>query len=201
MWTYNYTDELCHYGVKGMRWGIRKAINGSISFSLNHPVATAAIGVGAGIARNKIIDKTYKPKNKRSYERSKKVLGNAINARKADKYMSKGMSVRQARNSVLYGKRSASRIENRMRKGDSEFKATLKDAPYQIGKAFAITTASTAVTMLATSPALRRSVARGAANVARQSYKYMRYTRYNKAVQLRSPAYRYVKAAYTVNAL
>ena len=24
MWEYNYTDELCHYGVKGMRWGVRK---------------------------------------------------------------------------------------------------------------------------------------------------------------------------------
>ena len=23
MWTYNYTNELYHYGVKGMRWGVR----------------------------------------------------------------------------------------------------------------------------------------------------------------------------------
>ena len=25
MWQYNYTDEcLCHYGIKGMQWGVRR---------------------------------------------------------------------------------------------------------------------------------------------------------------------------------
>lgn len=26
MWTYNYTNELYHYGVKGMKWGVRREL-------------------------------------------------------------------------------------------------------------------------------------------------------------------------------
>lgn len=31
MWEYTYTDELCHYGVKGMKWGVRKAAKAKLS--------------------------------------------------------------------------------------------------------------------------------------------------------------------------
>jgi hypothetical protein len=32
MWSYNYTDELYHYGVPGMKWGHRKAVTPGESF-------------------------------------------------------------------------------------------------------------------------------------------------------------------------
>ena len=25
MWSYNYSNELYHYGVKGMKWGVRRS--------------------------------------------------------------------------------------------------------------------------------------------------------------------------------
>lgn len=31
MWQYNHTDELMHYGVKGMKWGVRRSSNSGSS--------------------------------------------------------------------------------------------------------------------------------------------------------------------------
>lgn len=32
MWSYNYTDELYHYGVLGMKWGVHKALKKDSSY-------------------------------------------------------------------------------------------------------------------------------------------------------------------------
>ena len=81
MWQYNYTNELYHYGVKGMRWGVRRARreNKKIDKSFkawkeNSEKKANAIDLGkkANIARmdyernrgDKTLKKTYKQANK-----------------------------------------------------------------------------------------------------------------------------------------
>ena len=68
MWSYNYTDELYHYGVKGMRWGVRRT-----NVQLGHP-------------NTKKPKKTYSIPEKKSNHRMKL----------ESKYQSQGMSKSQA---------------------------------------------------------------------------------------------------------
>ena len=86
MWEYNHTDELYHHGIKGMKWGVRRARrqNAKVDKSFkkwkeNSDKKSNAIDLGkkANIARmdyerdrsNKQLKKTYKQAN-RDYKKA-----------------------------------------------------------------------------------------------------------------------------------
>lgn len=187
-------NELYHYGVPGMKWGVRKAASKAASFYINHPLLSTMAISGGTSAITHVKNKKYKPTNKKRYERNKRLYG-ATKARKMDQYTAKyGGNSKEAFNSLAYGRKGAKRIENRIKKGDSRSKAEGKELARHMAKAFAVSAASFAIS----TPQFRKSAAKGM-RYAGNAYKYMRHTRYNKAVQLRDPGFRYVKAKWSVN--
>lgn len=86
MWEYNHTDELYHHGIKGMKWGVRRARrqNAKVDKSFkkwkensNKKANAIDLGKKANIARmdyerdrsNKELKKTYKQAN-REYKKA-----------------------------------------------------------------------------------------------------------------------------------
>ena len=59
MWQYNYSDELYHYGVKGMRWGHRKASRVSTDGSAKRAYDMAKEKLRDAKARKQIANKQY----------------------------------------------------------------------------------------------------------------------------------------------
>lgn len=53
MWTYIYTDELYHYGVKGMKWGIRKDKRSGSAKSTNREIIVAKTKNGTKLVVSK----------------------------------------------------------------------------------------------------------------------------------------------------
>ena len=123
MWEYNHTDELYHHGIKGMKWGIRRARrqNAKVDKSFkkwkensNKKANAIDLGKKANIARmdyerdrsNKELKKTYKQAN-RDYKKAlnsnttyrKGAIRGEVGKDASRKYLSEAKKVQKQLNS------------------------------------------------------------------------------------------------------
>jgi hypothetical protein len=90
MWQYNYTDELYHYGVKGMKWGVRRYTNKDGSLT------------SAGRAREGYRDS--KKKLKTANKEFNKASSFAVGAKRLSKFTTARDKVRKAEVDTVHAK-------------------------------------------------------------------------------------------------
>ena len=135
MWRYNYSNELYHYGVIGMKWGKRKAQSGSSYVSTS--------------ARQKQITKEYKQAKKNTPRSQRKQLKSQYQKDINATYNKKYTAIDRGIDKQQFGKKGVNRINDRMNRGDSYMKAQLKEITRQTATGYAVGAAMLATPAIA----------------------------------------------------
>lgn len=123
------SEELYHYGVKGMKWGVRKS-----RYSPSNRIRTRI--------RN---TQTPNPRYSKQLRTQDSVYGKR-NVKRINRKMNEGKSHKRAQREVLYGKRGADRIEKRISKGQKVSTAEMKEVGVAALKAAGLSTLLSAAT-------------------------------------------------------
>lgn len=197
--TPNSDDALAHYGVKGMRWGVRKAYeyvrkhsasrrkigttlpqtvqsrNKAYEYAKKYAGKGAAIGSGlTQIAYSRAHAKNYATKYGKDKAYTAKIDKRVAKAKaylnkKHQKVNRKYSKDQMAKDYVLYGKRGVKRINKQLNKGKSMQRATIKE----------FSKATSRASSIANIVANRKEIINGAKKVANLGYNYYKYKTQN----------------------
>ena len=114
-----YSDELCHYGIKGMHWGIRRYQNsdGTLTSAGKHRYSTdkgtSIFSRKKSVSKVKAPSNSEKPKEKSVSEMTDAELNAVLNRKRLEQQYAQLIATPQKKSAVTKGKEMVARaLEN-----------------------------------------------------------------------------------------